>query len=98
MAYASLKKLTGKLAGDSGSSIKEFPTFPFPMYPDESEWRGWDSELQLEFVGFVFLKARAKWNDIQNSIWVIPYWSIVLPLTALSAYLLLSKPRQVSGP
>ena len=26
--------------------------------------------------------------------WIIPYWSIVIPLTALSTYLLLSKPRQ----
>lgn len=26
-------------------------------------------------------------------IWTVPYWSIVLPLTLLSAWLLLSKPR-----
>lgn len=26
-------------------------------------------------------------------IWLFPYWSIVIPLTALSAWLLLSKPR-----
>jgi len=26
--------------------------------------------------------------------WAIPYWSVVLPLTALSAFLLLSKPRK----
>jgi len=29
--------------------------------------------------------------------WNIPYWSIVLPLTLLSAYLLLSKPRSKSN-
>ena len=27
-------------------------------------------------------------------VWTIPYWSIVIPLTALSAVLLLTKPRQ----
>ena len=31
-------------------------------------------------------------NHLQ--IWTIPYWSITIPLTALSAFLLLSKPRQ----
>ena len=27
--------------------------------------------------------------------WVVPYWSIAMPLTLLSAYLLLNKPRDV---
>ena len=27
-------------------------------------------------------------------IWVVPYWSIIIPLIALSAYLLLNKPRK----
>lgn len=31
-------------------------------------------------------------------IWVIPYWHIVIPLTLLSAYLLLSKTKQPTGP
>jgi hypothetical protein len=30
--------------------------------------------------------------------WAIPYWSIVLPLTAISTWLLLSKPRPVKPP
>ena len=29
----------------------------------------------------------------RHTIWVIPYWVIVIPLTLLSAYLLLAKPR-----
>lgn len=37
-----------------------------------------------------------------EEIWIIPYWSLVIPLTALSAFLLLSKPRKstqgISGP
>lgn len=34
--------------------------------------------------------------DVEDTFWVFPYWSIVLPLTALSAFLLLSKPRRSS--
>jgi hypothetical protein len=30
--------------------------------------------------------------------WIIPYWSIVIPLTLLSAWLLLSKPRKRDDP
>lgn len=30
--------------------------------------------------------------------WIIPYWSIVVPLTLLSGWLLLSKPRQQRPP
>lgn len=30
--------------------------------------------------------------------WQVPYWSVVIPLTLLSAYLLLSKPRQSKQP
>jgi len=32
--------------------------------------------------------------EIRTCEWIIPYWSIVIPLTLLSAYLLLSKPRK----
>lgn len=30
--------------------------------------------------------------------WIIPYWSITIPLTLLSAYLILWKPRKPSSP
>ena len=32
-------------------------------------------------------------QTISGTFWFIPYWMIILPLTLLSAYLLLSKPR-----
>ena len=48
-------------------------------------------------------KWRCRWHGIDIGeghlmgfplkAWVIPYWSIVIPLTLLSAYLLLSKPH-----
>ena len=34
-------------------------------------------------------------GDVSTPIMTVPYWSIVLPLTLLSAWLLLSKPRPV---
>jgi hypothetical protein len=34
------------------------------------------------------------WPAHHTTLWVIPYWSIVLPLTLLSAYLILWKPRK----
>ena len=35
------------------------------------------------------------YSDSPFNIYIAPYWSIVLPLTLLSAYLLFSKPRTV---
>ena len=34
---------------------------------------------------------------IETPVWSIPYWSIVVPLTLLAAWLLLSKPRVKSA-
>ena len=33
-------------------------------------------------------------ENLTQSVWFIPYWSIVIPLTLLSAWLLLSKPKR----
>jgi hypothetical protein len=58
---------------------------------------------QVEFInfnthwnwcGFHFGEGQDKIFGIPISIWIIPYWSIVLPLTLLSAYLLLTTPRR----
>ena len=38
--------------------------------------------------------GRAYLPDGRVDLWFIPYWSIVIPLTLLSAYLLLVKPRK----
>lgn len=40
---------------------------------------------------FLSIKQRTNYHGIQ---FVIPHWFIVIPLTAISAWLLLSKPRQ----
>ena len=45
-------------------------------------------------MGFHFAKSTIDPPDRGNlAIWIIPYWSIVIPLTLLSAWLLLSKQR-----
>jgi len=49
--------------------------------PADSQWHGWGFQFRSSGNGnFIYV--------------VIPYWSIVLPLTLLSAYLLLGKPRK----
>ena len=69
---------------------------PIQLFPIVSAYHKWDSDLDFRFAGFAFVSALATWNDIRSSIWIIPYWSIVLPLTLLSAWLLLSPPRKRS--
>ena len=62
----------------------------FYVYDEKGlDWR-WD------FIGFHFCGYLHQGGGIGNSFrwYVIPYWSIALPPTLLSAYLLLSKPRQ----
>ena len=62
---------------------------------------GW----RWEFWGFYFGKGPRPGKDgrfsrIHRNIvtqLIVPYWSVVLPLTALSAYLLLIKPVKVKG-
>ena len=59
----------------------------------------WDEfivERRFDWAGFHFGSGmnRSWHGDKRITIWLIPYWSIVLPLTALAAFLLLSKPRQ----
>lgn len=60
---------------------------------DNTTW-----EWRWNCCGFDFGRASDPSNrtlgGVQVSLWVIPYWSIVIPLTLFSVYLLLSKPRQ----
>lgn len=41
---------------------------------------------------FDFGKGQA-YGDAPMFVWVVPYWSILIPLTVLSAFLLLTKPK-----
>jgi len=46
-------------------------------------------------MGFHFAESTINPPDSGRlAVWIIPYWSIVIPLTVLSAWLLLNKPRE----
>lgn len=55
--------------------------------PQEVEWRWVLCGIECgEFHDQIYPTNRVSW-------WLVSYWSIVIPLTLVSAYLLLSKPR-----
>lgn len=69
-----------------------------------------DCELKWTFLGFGRGEYRSELLDLfkssnphlpfeslTQSVWIIPYWSVVLPLTLLSAYLILWKPRKAGA-
>ena len=45
------------------------------------------------WLGFAIWQ-KTYWDFYQSTLYVIPYWSVVIPLTLASAFLLLTKPRQ----
>jgi len=51
--------------------------------------------LEWKWSGFGFGSGATKGAPL-HSLVAVPYWSIVIPLTLISAYLLLSKPRSPS--
>ena len=55
-------------------------------------------EWRRQFLGFEFGVFEANGFPADQRIWVVPYWPIVIPLTGLSAWPLLSKPRQSGRP
>lgn len=46
-----------------------------------------------EIIGFHFQAGQAG-DEMRYAVYTIPYWSITIPLTLISLWLLLSKPRQ----
>ena len=55
-------------------------------------WNGVNVHWNWELAGFRFYSATVVDPETLN-IYCIPYWSLVLPLTAFAAYLLLTKPN-----
>jgi len=55
------------------------------------QWNGFDFGAAL-FETLSQVPGKANWIR-REEIWQFPYWSIVIPLTLLSGWLLLSKPR-----
>ena len=57
-------------------------------------WADYDPSWRFQFSGLQFGAGQSnKHSNMGISIWEIPYWFVILPLTLLSAYLLLGKPR-----
>jgi hypothetical protein len=57
-------------------------------------WQQWRNEWRYGWAGFDF-GAGYHWtrSDVTISRWTAPHWAIILPLTLLSAWQLLSKPK-----
>ena len=83
---------------------RDFDNTPdnFPQKPDwfilrepeiESSLNTFDWSWRFFSIGFGNRKNGALTID-SGFVITIPYWSVVIPLTLISAYLLLSKPRQ----
>jgi hypothetical protein len=55
---------------------------------DTIQWKRW-------FYGFEFGERShaSSMGTVHVTIWKVSYWSVVIPLTLLSAYFLLSKPH-----
>lgn len=85
------------------------PSFVFPgggsfhwisrtmVYPSERHWRSHVLEENVcwDCAGFVYYKAIDSTPLSRTvEIWRGPYWSLVVPLTMLSSYLLLCPPRK----
>ena len=85
-------------------NLKESAGFQVLSYPvpPPSEVLLSEDYCRLEFLGFefkLFPRIRGSLPPPFETLIAVPYWSIVLPLTLLSACLLLNKPRpKGSGP
>jgi hypothetical protein len=65
---------------------------PLPFDPREKL----DIEWQSNWFAFSFGTAKIKGSIAKIEMFLIPYWSIVIPMTVLSAYLLLTKSRKAT--
>ena len=54
------------------------------------------NDWQFAWAGFCFQQSR--WGFRNELDWIFPYWSLVLPLTLLSAWLILGKRRKAKPP
>ena len=61
-------------------------------------WNEFKVAWRFDFAGFHCGEGRHRsWHSWDVQFWVFPYWSITLPMTLLSAWLILIKPRKAKG-
>jgi hypothetical protein len=64
-------------------------------FPEVMDWGSVPlKEVDVDDIEGTLANYREAYRDLGFSEWHIPYWSLVLPLTLLSAYLILGKPRK----
>lgn len=63
-------------------------------FPQKFDLRGWT--LKSSWLGFEKYERKYRKETI-DLVQIIPYWSVVTPLTLLSVWLMLSKPRFVKS-
>ena len=81
------RSLFPKLSYASGNLNHITDTYVDPGWNDNRRWR---------YMGFAYGRvttSSAVFPTYISSYRIVPYWSIVIPLTILSAYLLLTRPR-----
>ena len=79
----------------SGLKSTPFPSWGKPFLGDFPEWANnplitW----RLRGLGFGVSQKPLQIGGHEVSVKLVPYWSITIPLTLLSAFLILSKPRK----
>lgn len=85
---------------NSGKSLSFMEVFTDLNFLDispsmDSRRSRWD--WKWYWCGFAVGSAVLDIGNWRRSVWIVPYWSIALPLIALSAWLLLSKHPQPAG-
>ena len=63
---------------------------------DKSPWDDSETQWIWRFRPFGYCEVSRHDQDFDVGMFFFPLWSIVIPLTALSTYLLLSKPRKTT--
>ena len=83
----------------AGGDISEGHHWPrwssFPIEPKNPNFIPFEDRIHSKFrLGeFEFVRASSDYSGQSYIMLTLPYWSAVLPLTILSAFLLLTKPR-----
>lgn len=77
---------TGELTDIAGYGLDENGE---PEVLDE-----WEGEVEWRCDVLDFHAGAGHYSSKRVAVWVLPYWSFVLPLTFLSGYLIFSKPRK----
>ena len=74
------------------SDVNSSDLFAYEKHPSDNYF-----EWQFDSGGFVCCKVTDDEGFVPFTLVIMPYWSLVLPLTLLSAWLILGKTRKATG-